>query len=95
MADRWRQDGAFPDAEGAAVRAYDDVVLLKPALPENDFSAAYIIPAGTTATVLFHGGDAETPIQLEADWPENSFCIAYALPADVQLHQTNEQKHAR
>lgn len=94
-ADHWRQDGTFPDSDGAQVRAYDDVVLLKAALPENKGDAAHVIPVGTTATVLFHGGDAETPLQLEACWPENSFCIAYALPRDVKLHMTNEEKYPR
>jgi len=85
----------FPDAEGAAVRAYDDVVLLRPTLPDNDANADYVIPAGTIATVLFHGGDAETPLQLEADWPKDGFCIAYSLPSDVKLHTTNEEKYPR
>lgn len=92
---RWTQSGAFPDANGAPVRAYDDVRLLKSTLPENDPAAAYVIPAGTVGTVLFHCADATGVLQLELYWPEGSFIFGYARPSDVRLHQTSEQKYPR
>jgi hypothetical protein len=92
---RWTQDGAFPDRDGNAVRAYDDVVLLEPTLPENDGTAAYIVPEGTVGTVLFHCADAEGVLQLELYWRPGAFVIGYANPTHVRLHQTNEQKHPR
>lgn len=91
----WTQDGTFPDADGAAVRAYDDVVLLEATLPENDPAAAYVVPAGTIGTVLFHGGASTCPLELEMDWSEQACVIAYAMPSAVRLYQTSEQKYPR
>jgi len=93
--ERWTQTGAFPDADGVAVRAYDDVAILKPALLENDPASAHVVPAGTIGTVLFHCGDATGVLQLELYWPEGSFVFGYARPQDVRLHQTSEQKYPR
>jgi len=90
---RWTQDGAFPDVDGKLVRAYDDVTVLVPTLLENDPGGAYVVPAGTVGTVLFHCGDAEGVVQLELYWPEGSFVFGYARPRDVRLHQTSEQKY--
>lgn len=90
---RWTQTGAFPDADGTPVRAYDDVSMLRSTLPENDPSSAYVVPAGTVGTVLFHCGDAEGVVQLELYWPQGAFVFGYARPRDVRLHQTFEQKY--
>ena len=94
-AERWTQDGDFPDVDGTRVRAYDDVILLRETLSEDGFGIK--VPAGTIATVLFHCGDGAGLLQLEV-YPEperSGVDIGYARPSQVRLHQTNEQKYAR
>ena len=94
-AERWTQDGDFPDVDGTRVRAYDDVVLLSETLSEDNFGIR--VPAGTVGTVLFHCGDADGLLQLEV-YPEpirSGVDIGYARPSQVRLHQTNEKKYPR
>ena len=94
-ADRWTQDGTFPDVDGTPVRAYDDVILLEEILSDDDFGSQ--VPARTIGTVLFHCADAVGLLQLEVyPVPErDGVDIGYARPRQVRLHQTNEQKYPR
>lgn len=91
---KWTQDGAFQDADGRSVRAYDDVELLRPIPIENDPKSAYEVPAGTVGTVLFHSGD-QGPLEVELYWPEGAFVFGYCMSTDVRLHQTSEEKYPR
>ncbi len=73
----WTQDGAFLGADGKPVRAYDDVVLLRDIAPENDPASPYVVPAGTTATVLFFSERAEGVAQLELNWDTTAVVLGY------------------
>jgi hypothetical protein len=88
----WTQEGLFLDADGNQVGAYDDVVLLEPTLPENDPAAAYIAPAGTVGTVLFHCGVGDGLLELELSWTPVSTVIGYAKPSTVRLYRMAEEK---
>ena len=91
----WTQDGTFRGADGVAVRAYDDVVLLRDIKPENDPSAADVVPAGTTGTVLFFSTRSDGVAQLELSWRPRQVVIGYEDQRFLRLHMTNEQKYAR
>jgi len=93
-ASRWTQDGAFPDADGTPVRAYDDIVLLSETSSEDDFGSR--VPAGTFGTVLFHCGDSTGLLQLEVYPPGVAeVVISYSRPSHVRLQIRNEDKHPR
>ncbi|GEM_PF-1795505 len=91
----WTQDGAFQDADGKAVRAYDDVVLLRAIAPENDPQAAYDVPVGTTGTVLFFSERPDGVAQLELYWRPEAVVLGYEDQRYLRLHMTNEEKYPR
>ena len=88
------QDGSFDGADGRLVRAYDDVVLLRDVLPENDADAAYVPRAGSTGTVLFFSIRPDGVAQIELnEW--GRVVIAYEDQRFLKLHMTNEEKYPR
>jgi hypothetical protein len=90
----WVQEGTFEGADGVAVRAYDDVVLLRPIRPENDPDPASLVPAGTTATVLFLSTKADGVAQLELNWSSSrAVVLGYEDQRFLRLHLTNEEKY--
>lgn len=91
----WRQDGTFLDIDGSSVRAYDDVLLLDEIAIEGDVEGAFVIPAGTVATVLFFQAEADGVAELECYWPENGFSFGFACTNRLRLHMANEQKYPR
>ncbi len=94
--DQWTQEGVFDDANGVPVRSYDDVTLLREIFPENDPNAAYRVPAGTTATVLFFAPKPDGIAQLELDWyPDQAIVLGYEEQRFLRLHMRNEVKYPR
>ena len=91
----WKQEGVFLDADGKEVRAYDDVLLTRDILIENDPNAKYTIPAGTAATVLFFQSERDGVAELECYWPEDSFSFGFEETRRLKLHQCNEDKWPR
>ncbi|MBC7669621.1 MAG: hypothetical protein H7236_14510 [Gemmatimonadaceae bacterium] len=91
----WTQDGSFRGADGKPVRAYDDVVLLRDIVPENDPKSPYIVPAGTTGTILFFNERADGVAQPELDWDPVAVVLGYEDQRHLRLHMTNEEKYPR
>jgi hypothetical protein len=92
----WKQEGAFDGADGRPVRAYDDVVLLRDVLPENDPNADFLARAGAIGTVLFFSNRPDGVAQIELDnAPWNAVVLAYEDQRFLKLHMTNEEKHPR
>ena len=92
----WTQDGTFCGADSRPVRAYDDVVLLRDIKPENDPASPYVVPAGTTGTVLFFSERVDGVAQIELDWlPDQAIVLGYEDQRFLRLHMTNEEKHPR
>jgi hypothetical protein len=88
------QDGSFDDADGRLVRAYDDVVLLRDVLPENDADAAYVARAGSTGTVLFFSINPDGVAQIELNEWAPTVCV-FEDQRFLKLHMTNEEKYPR
>ena len=92
----WVQEGSFLGADGRPVRAYDDVVLLREILPENDPAAVHVVSANTTGTILFFSTRPDGVAQLELNWLPGQGCIiGYEDQRYLQLHMTNEEKYPR
>jgi hypothetical protein len=92
------QEGSFSGADGRAVRAYDDVVLLRDVMAENDTTAHYLACAGATGTILFFSRQTDGVALLELNFPPPSqkpiVCV-YEDQRFLKLHMTNEEKHPR
>ena len=91
----WTQDGTFAGADGKSVHAYDDVVLLRDIKPENDPTSPYVVPAGTTGTVLFFSDRVDGVAQLELYWDPKAVVLGYEDQRHLRLHMTNEEKYPR
>jgi len=88
------QHGSFDDADGRLVRAYDDVVLLRDVLPENDADAAYVARAGSTGTVLFFSINPDGVALIELNEWGPTVCV-FEDQRFLKLHMTNEEKYPR
>lgn len=89
----WKHEGVFADADGAAVRPYDDVVLTRDIPIEGDDAGPYRVPAGTIATVLFFQSEADGVADLECYRPEDSFSFGFEETRRLRLHIRNEDKY--
>jgi len=90
----WEQEGSFVGSDGRPIRAYDDVVLLRDVLPENDPDAGYLAKAGSTGTVLSYSTKREGVAQLEL-YAWNTVVLGYEDQRFLKLHMTNEEKYPR
>lgn len=90
----WTQEGAFVDAAGQQVRAYDDVTLLHdvPQTRPGNTSIASV-PAGSRATVLFFTRGKPVLLDLECYPSPESFTFAQALAEQVRFAMRAEDKH--
>ena len=91
---KWAQESTFADAEGTAVRAYDDIVLLEDWGSEPDANGSIIpLPAGTTGTVLMYTEDA--PCMLHVEWEVPGMVLGFVEAAKTKLYMRNEEKYPR
>jgi hypothetical protein len=90
----WTQEGTFDDANGVAVRCYDDAALLEEAgSTPDDEGSVIILPAGTSGTVLFFTtGD---PCWLELEYETDGMVFGVVEASKTKLHLRNEEKYPR
>lgn len=90
----WTQSGTFLDAEGNAVRCYDDVALLEATGSEPDGNGSVIkLPVGTSGTVLFYS--TGEPCWLELEYETTGAVFGIVQATKTKLHLRNEEKYSR
>src|SRR5579871_4695385 len=89
---RWVQEGAFADADGNSVRAYDDVMLTREIPVEAGVRTQVAsVPAGATGTVLFFVPGIDGVAELEIAVADNAFTFGIEETRRLRLHTTNEE----
>lgn len=88
----WLHEGVFKDADGEAVRPYDDVKLTREVSGECKNHHPIRIPSGTLATVLLFQSEADGVAQLECYWPADSFSFCIERTDRLRFSRRAEDK---